>query len=85
MAGYYKAKSRQQLLHLPAVWLIKTHYLLAHQNVTQAVCKGRRKRKWNRTLLAAHLQVCSTSCRANPDEDVGGTSPAKSALSNAQY
>lgn len=43
------------------------------------------KAEWIETLLAAHLQVCSISCRANPDEDVGGTSPAKSALFNAQY
>lgn len=43
------------------------------------------KAEWNKALLAAHLQVCSISCRANPSEDVGGTSPAKSALSNAQY
>lgn len=43
------------------------------------------KAEWKEALLAAHLQVCSISCRANPTEDVGGTSPAKSALSNAQY
>lgn len=43
------------------------------------------KAEWNKILLAAHLQVCSISCHANPNENVGGTSPAKSALSNAQY
>lgn len=37
---------------------------------------------WNKTLLS-QLQVCSVSCCANSDGDVGGTSLAKSALSNA--
>lgn len=45
MASYYNAKSEQQPPHLPATWLIKTHYLQvhAHQTATQAVCNGRKK------------------------------------------
>lgn len=54
MAGYYNAKSRQQLLHLPAVWLIKLIiYLHTKMSPRQYVRVGG-KAECKETLLAAH-------------------------------